>query len=313
MSISAIKTLTVAGIQAAIALMRKEQQDTAWWAPLAPRVDSTDPDGENQAWLGGVGAVTEKTGRGPAVQRMMAKKFFIANKEWELNVGIPLNVWRHNKVGQVQMAVTRKAAVVAAHPGVLIQTLLGTAETTACYDGQYFFDTDHSEGDSGTQDNDLAATVTSPSSPTESEVADQIVRAVVAIQSFKDDKGNELNLGARRFMVGAGPTLFPKVLGAVRNKLLTNGGSNVVADGRDFEIVPQLLPRVSGNKVVTFNVSPGAAPFVLQTLDDVEESVLDESSEHCKLHGELLFLSRGVYNVGFGLWQDAVLTTFAAP
>lgn len=313
MSIEHIKTLTTAGIQAAIALMRKEMMDAAWWAGLAPRVDSTDPDGENQAWLGGVGAVTEKTGKGPAVVRMMAKKFWIANKKWELNVGIPLDVWRHNKVGQVAMAVRRKTAVVAAHPGVLIQSLITAGEATACYDGQYFFDTDHSEGDSGTQSNDLTSTVTSPSAPTVDEMSDAIVKAVVAIQSFKDDKGNELNLNARAFMVGAGATIYPKVLAAVRNKLLTNGGSNVVADGRDFELKPQLLPRLTGNKFVVFNVSAGGAPFVLQVLDEPEESALDENSEWCKLHDELLFLSKGTYNTGYGLWQDACLTTFSEP
>ena len=32
-------------------------------------------------------------------------------------------------------------------------------EATVCYDGQYFFDTDHVEGDSGTQSNDLSVDI----------------------------------------------------------------------------------------------------------------------------------------------------------
>ena len=38
---------------------------------------------------------------------------------------------------------------------MLINAALLAGESTVCFDGQYFFDTDHSEGDSGSQSNDI--------------------------------------------------------------------------------------------------------------------------------------------------------------
>ena len=41
------------------------------------------------------------------------------------------------------------------HYASLLSTLIVNGATTVCYDGQYFFDTDHSEGASGTQSNKI--------------------------------------------------------------------------------------------------------------------------------------------------------------
>ena len=43
------------------------------------------------------------------------------------------------------------------HWASLLSTLIVNGESATCYDEQYFFDTDHSEGESGTQSNVISA------------------------------------------------------------------------------------------------------------------------------------------------------------
>jgi phage major head subunit gpT-like protein len=282
-----------------------------WFSALFFRVDSNQPDGETNVWLGGVPQMAERTGD-PKFAKLRGSEFFIRNIPWESGILVSKEDWDYQKTSQVERKIGEQARVATAHPGVLAQTLIGSAETSAGADGQYYYDTDHSQGDSGTQSNDLTFTSATPTAPTVDEMVKAILAAVCAMWGFKDDQGNEMNLGASKFMIAAGPSMYPVVLEAVRNKLLSNGGSNIVADGRDFALVPQILPRRTGNKVYTFRADEGAAPFILQVLQDNEPVVLGRDSEYCKLNGNLLFKLDGNYNVGYGMWQHACLTTFAA-
>ena len=63
---------------------------------------------------------------------------------------------RRDKTGQIDIRIREQVQRAQAHWAKLLSDLIIAAESTVCYDGQYFFDTDHSEGDSGTQDNDLS-------------------------------------------------------------------------------------------------------------------------------------------------------------
>src|ERR1051325_2608810 len=75
----------------------------------------------------------------------------IVNKTWESTIRIDADEQRRDKTGQIMVRVNELARRVATHPNKLLSTLISSGASSACYDGQYFFDTDHSEGDSGTQ------------------------------------------------------------------------------------------------------------------------------------------------------------------
>ena len=66
---------------------------------------------------------------------------------------------RRDKTGQVMTRVRELAERANSHWASLLSALIIAGESTACYDGQYFFDTDHAEGDSGTQDNDIGVDI----------------------------------------------------------------------------------------------------------------------------------------------------------
>ena len=87
---------------------------------------------------------------------------------------------RRDKTGQVMIRVQSKPngpmplgqlAVHAHH----------RRQSTACYDGQFFFDTDHAEGDSGTQSNDITNDIVTTTAPTASELQTSILLATQTI------------------------------------------------------------------------------------------------------------------------------------
>ena len=198
------------------------------------------------------------------------------------------------------------------HPGTRIQELIVAGESTPCYDGQNYFDTDHTEGDSGTQDNDLTRDIASDTAPTADEMVDSVLKCVQAIMGFKDDEGTELNMNTKDFLVCAPLAYMSPLLKALNAELIGGGNTNVMQGSRaGINFTGQLLPRVTGSKVYVFaqRASMMGSAFIWQVFNDVAPEVLGRTSEHCKLNDELLFLVKARYNLGYGRWQDACLMT----
>lgn len=110
--------------------------------------------------------------------------FEILNDRYEASVSITEEAIEDDQTGQIMLAIREMANEARRYPGQLaIETLIaGTA--AKCYDGQYFFDTDHSEGSSGTQSNDLTNELTS----------DTLGAVRTAMLRFKDDKGRPMKI-----------------------------------------------------------------------------------------------------------------------
>ena len=63
------------------------------------------------------------------------------------------------------------------------------ASRSPCFDGQYFYDTDHVWGDSGTQSNDLTYDASDHTAVTVAEFRAAFTQAVIAMMGFKRDNG----------------------------------------------------------------------------------------------------------------------------
>jgi phage major head subunit gpT-like protein len=119
----------------------------------------------------------------------------------------------------------------------LVSDLIKNGETGLAYDGQNFFDTDHSEGDSGSQSNELTGTGT-----TVAQLKTDYYAAKSALMGFKDDKGVPLHPYDFRPVVWI-PNQKALIEGfdELRNATLTKGGdSNVLRDRFDLVIDPRL-------------------------------------------------------------------------
>jgi len=93
-------------------------------------------------WLGSMPSVREWIGD-RVVNDLKEHAYTITNKEYELTVGVKRTDIEDDNLGVYTPLMAEMGRAMAAHPGEMVFDLLSKGFTTTCYDGQYFFDTDH--------------------------------------------------------------------------------------------------------------------------------------------------------------------------
>lgn len=116
-------------------------QHKSQWQTVATRVPSTTKE-ERYGWLGKIPNVREWLGD-RVVQNLVQHDYAIKNKPFELTIGVDRDDIEDDQYGIYAPLFTEMGQSVAAHPDQLVFGLLKTGFATVCYDGQYFFDTDH--------------------------------------------------------------------------------------------------------------------------------------------------------------------------
>ena len=128
--------------------MRLEQAIGASWVGAISNYFPSDQAIEEYAWLGMPPAMREWIG-GRDAKGLPEYDFTIRNKHYEATLDFLLRDLRRDKTGQIMVRIAELAQRSGAHWASLLSTLILAGASTDCYDGQYFFDDDHSEGSSG--------------------------------------------------------------------------------------------------------------------------------------------------------------------
>lgn len=118
-------------------------------APLWPKIATLVPSTtgtEEYGWLGQWPRLREWIGD-RQVQNLSTYSYVIKNKDFEVTVSVPRNAIEDDQFGVYTPLMTEMGSSAATHPDELIFGLLAAGFSTACYDGQYFFDSDHPVGD----------------------------------------------------------------------------------------------------------------------------------------------------------------------
>lgn len=304
-----LEKITTAGVRGMI-LHRLETGTAAWVMSVAMRMQSNQAV-ETYAWLGNSPALREFIG-GRTPEELRENSFTIANTDYEGSIKIKSKDMRRDKMGMINVRVNQLGDRANDHPAKLLSSLVVAGESAVCYDGQYFFDTDHLEGDSGAQSNDITADVTTPTAPTADEFADALLDAISAMFKLKDDRGEPMNQNAKDFLVMVPPVFMKAALKAVKGLLGEGGASAAIpALKGDFNISVVINPRLSAwtTKFVVLRTDEGAKPFILQEEDIPDVVALGDGSEYEQLHKEQLFGVDWTGNVGYAYWQHAVLVT----
>lgn len=273
----------------------------------------SDQASENYAWLGASPAMREWVG-GRNAKGFRENGITIVNKKFEATLEVLVDEIRRDKTGQVMTRVREMADRVNAHWAKLLSALIISAESGVCYDGQYFFDTDHSEGDSGTQDNDLTYAAATGTSATASEFEGAVMQSIAAIIGFKDDQGEPMNENAKDFVVMVPTTYMGPAAAALKNPILADGSgarTNTITNlgGFNFQLV--VNPRLTWTtKFATFRADGNVKPFILQEEEALSISAIAEGSELEFREDKHQYGVKAIRNVGLGYWQHACLTTF---
>lgn len=119
------------------------------WSQIATMVPSTTSE-QKYGWLGKITKFREWIGE-RQYQNLVAHDYAVKNKTFENSVSVSRDEIEDDHYGVYKPVVEQLGQDAAQHPDELVFSLLNAAFTTPCYDGQYFFDTDHPVGAPGNQ------------------------------------------------------------------------------------------------------------------------------------------------------------------
>ena len=113
--------------------------------PMYDRIATTVPSStliEDYGWLGEIPGMREWIGD-RMINNLSQHDYSIRNKSFELTVGVDRDRFEDDQYGIFTPMMESLGYEARLHPDKLVFTLLAAGFATACYDGQYFFDTDH--------------------------------------------------------------------------------------------------------------------------------------------------------------------------
>jgi len=119
------------------------------WDKLAMKVPSTTSE-EVYAWLGANTKLREWIGE-RVYQNLKTHGYTIKNKTFEGTVVVPREALEDDQFGVYTPLVAQMGQDAKSHPDELLFALIASGISTPCYDGQYFFDTDHAVGLQGSE------------------------------------------------------------------------------------------------------------------------------------------------------------------
>ena len=290
-----------------------EQDDGAAWLNALSMLFTSDQDSETYNWLGQSPAMQEWVG-GRNAKGFRENGVTITNKHYEATIEVLVKELRRDKTGQVMARIRDLAQRTNSHWASLLSTLIINAESTVCYDGQYFFDTDHSEGDSGSQSNDIATDISAlPASvhgvvtaPSVEEAQQAIMKSITAILGFKDDQGEPMNENASSFLVMVPMPLYIPFSKAILLPTGTGVSEQNVPPEMSLSVVPNA--RLSWtDKFATFRADGNVKPFIRQQETDVDLKAKAEGSEFEFDNDAHQYGVDSWRDVGYGYWQHACL------
>lgn len=256
----------------------------------------SESDEESYPWLGAVPKMREF-----ADERMplglTEHNYTIRNRTWESSVAIERAAIEDDKYGQIKLRIQSLARETKRHLDEIVFALLAGGFAARCYDGQYFFDTDHSSGDSGAQSNKGTSALDAAALQT----------AITAMMRYKDDRGKYLGVVPDLLVVP--PDMQWTAMELLESTYWPEEGSttarmadNVLKGKLDLLVSPYLEDVNNWYVLSTRGI---IKPLILQSRTPVEFSALEGDSESGFMRDQYIYGVRARYNAGYGLWQTA--------
>ncbi|MFQ2020670.1 Mu-like prophage major head subunit gpT family protein [Aeromonas veronii] len=138
--------VTPALLQALFTGFKKNFEDAKGEAPaqytkIATVIKSTTKS-NTYGWLGKFPSLRKWVGD-RVIESMKAHGYQIVNEDFEATVAVDRNDIEDDELGIYAPLFQEMGLAAGIHPDELCFGLLGAGFSTPCYDGQYFFDTDH--------------------------------------------------------------------------------------------------------------------------------------------------------------------------
>ena len=292
----------------------------AAWIDKVSNLFQSDQSSETYNFLGQSPAMREWLG-GRQAKALAGQGVTIINKHYEATLAVATKDMRRDKTSQIEARIGEFVDQDMRHWGSLLTDFIIAAPSTTCYDGQYFFDTDHTEGENTTsQSNDLSIDISAISqaashgvitSPSSEEMQYCINQAIGAILGFKDDKNQPMNDNAREFLVMVPVGLWPSAIAATSQLLTASIANNNNPNSMGgMKVVVEMNPRLTwADSFAVFRTDSPIKPLIRQAETNPVLQILDENSEHAFKNQEILVGIDTWRNAGYGYWQRACYVT----
>ena len=273
------------------------------WDAVTPQVDRvamrvpSTARSETYAWLGSLPRMRKMRGeRIPA--KLKAYSYTLVNEEYESSIEVKRADIKDDQTGQYGPLARSIGESARLYPDEMVfGTLLPNGFTELCYDGQYFFDTDHPVGDGTTQSNKLATDLD----------ATQFAAAVKMLEQMKDDNGRPFNKQLDLLLVvGAGNRATAESL--IELQYTTGGMSNINYKKAELLVNPWISDDDSWYLI---NKAGVVKPFVVQEREFIPFEALEDDSEKAFWNKKYFYGTYWRGNFGYGLYQKAVGSTGA--
>ena len=272
----------------------------------------SDQASETYEQLGMIASMEEWKGGNNAKMLDMLGNITIINKLFDSTIQVKVAEKRRDKTGQVQIRINDLVRKAQAHWAKILTELLITGQSVAGQDGQFFFDTDHTEGNNTTsQDNDLTNNITTANAPTSAEMQTGILDCISAIVGFLDNENDPINEDASIFRVMI-PTNMMQAAAAAVNSPVVSGDTNIIHSLGDLQVKFSVNARLTtDDEFYVFRADGnGTKALIRQEETPLEMSSLAEGSDEEFKNKRHLHTVESWRNVGFGMWQNACLMTY---
>ncbi len=294
---------------------RALEQDTgSLWVPGISSYFQSDQDVETYPWLGQAPMLRQWIGgRNPVGFRESG--ISIQNQHFEATIDVLVKDLRRDKTGQVMTRIRELAARTNAHWASQLSTLIVNAESTACYDGQFYYDTDHEEADSGAQSNDISVDISTmpagvagtTTAPSVEEMQFAVMKGIQAILSFKDDQGEPMNEMAENFLVMVPVSLWI-IASSAFNRPVTDI-NQLVPSNLNISVVANARLSAWTAQFALFRTDSAVGSFIRQEETAVDLKAKAEGSEYEFDNDSHQYGVDTWRNSGYGMWQNSCLVT----
>jgi phage major head subunit gpT-like protein len=265
------------------------------WERIAMLVPSTGRE-ELYAWLDRFPRMSKWIGD-KNVKALKAHGYTVVNDDFEATVEVDRNDIEDDKLGIYAPQAQNAGYSAKQLPDEIIFDLVNNAFVKTCYDGQYFFDTDHPVG-RGVTSNRFSLPLTIAG---QAAVISTYGAVRTSMRKVQDDEGRPLNITPNILLV-------PPALEDIANALMTNdrlndgmpnpakGTATVVCDARLTSDSAWFLLDTT-KPIKPFVYQQRKAPVFVQQVDPEADDVF--------MRKKFKFGAEARAAGGFGFWQLA--------
>lgn len=265
------------------------------WEKIAMKVTSTSGQ-TDYAWLSNFPQMRKWIGD-KNVKSLEGFNYTIVNDDWEATIEVDRNDIEDDNLGiygpQAQMAGFSAKQL----PDEIIIALVNDGGANLCYDGQYFFDTDHPVADAS-----VANTATNALTIATLAAAQASYGAArTAMKKFKDDEGRPLNVNPTILLVG--PALEDTARALLTNDRLEDGKPNPYKGTAELVVDARIT---SDTAWYLLDTSKPVKPFIYQERKAptfVQQTT--EENDNVFMRKKFRMGAEARAAGGYGFWQMA--------